>query len=178
MTQDRRRFTPSIPLIPYGDPAEWKEANQSIAQLCRRYGRQLQPAADQARELKEIYSVLAGRMDELGRQTCTLCPDPCCLHATIGYDLPDLIYLHLTGRRIPPYQTMMGKNDICRFSSARGCRLPRLSRPFICTWYRCPTQQSAVKKQTTTAGQQVETLIQQAKTLRRSMEQIFIRITS
>ena len=95
-------------------------------------------AAGQARELLE--GVLETGNQRLGVLTCSFCPQPCCVAARVWLDLADLLVLHLAGLPIPPAQLRAAHHQSCRYLGPRGCRLPRTARPFVCTWYHCPTQ--------------------------------------
>jgi hypothetical protein len=65
--------------------------------------------------------------------------------------------------------------QVCQYLGKRGCTLPRLSRPFLCTWYLCPTQVSRMK---TTIGNGDTTglidTLQSVKHHRLMMEEAFI----
>jgi hypothetical protein len=37
--------------------------------------------------------------------------------------------------------------DRCRYLGPRGCRLSRLDRPWVCTWYLCPTQRERLRNE-------------------------------
>ncbi len=84
-------------------------------------------------------------LDELCTTTCTYCPDPCCFSAYAWFDFKALLFAHLNGLAIPPAQLMTDRKMICRYLGNRGCTLERISRPWICTWYLCPTQLGALR---------------------------------
>lgn len=111
-------------------------------------------------------------MDALADLTCTRCPEPCCLRASVYFDLTDLIYLHLNGTRVPDRQLRETAGQTCRYLTTRGCGLERSRRPWACTWYLCPTQTGRL----TTEGRraEVETLLAEAKLCRRALERKFI----
>ena len=60
-------------------------------------------------------------------------------------DFKDLLFAHLNGLEIPPAQLMTNRKMICRYLGNQGCTLERISRPWICTWYLCPTQLGALR---------------------------------
>jgi hypothetical protein len=86
-------------------------------------------------------------MEELAAATCTRCPNPCCLTAKPWFDLKDLLVIHLSGRTPQDAQTIATMKDRCRYLGPRGCRLDRPDRPWICSWYLCPTQRDRLRKE-------------------------------
>lgn len=53
--------------------------------------------------------------------------------------------MHLCGIDIPGNQALSAPGDRCRYLGYRGCRLPRDARPWVCTWYVCPTQAARLR---------------------------------
>ena len=168
----------NIPMVPWGRYPEWREANQSIQYLCRRYGRQLEPAAGLARQVKNQYETLSPLMDELCMVTCRICKAPCCRHAKIWYDERDLLMFHLVRMVPPPSQVISTLRDTCCYLGKNGCTLPRPSRPFICTWYVCPAQHDHVRGKKGNCRNRLMEMIQEIKQLRIRMENVFIQVTA
>ncbi len=133
---------------PWASSLIWREANSSIAFHIRLYRKQLSEAVDCAFQLKDLLFSLDRFFFELGRQTCVFCPDSCCLKAKVWYDFKDLLFIHLIGERLPPGQPVIKRLDVCRYLTPKGCRLPRILRPWICTWYSCPTQKKRIFEKT------------------------------
>ncbi len=79
-------------------------------------------------------------MDRYCRLTCPGCRDFCCDADGIYFDLADLIYLLVLESDLPAGQTRPRRGDPCRYLAREGCILPRMCRPFICTWYLCEPQ--------------------------------------
>jgi len=173
------RSTESVSFAPpWGTKPQWQEANHSIAGLKRRYAAQLDAAGAFAAALRirlvSVYSLL----DALCLETCPRCPDPCCLHARAWFDFRDLLMLHLNDLAIPLDQTVESLNATCRYYGQRGCTPDRLSRPWICTWYLCPTQTSNLDRRRRLQHHELSLAVIEIKALRRKMEDMFIRITA
>jgi hypothetical protein len=117
-------------------------------------------------------------LEDLCLATCTHCTDPCCLKAYAWFDLKDLLFFHLNKLAIPPAQLMTDRKMTCRYLGVRGCTLERISRPWICTWYLCPTQVRVLRGD---ADRGKEVLFQRTATkirvLRKEMERVFIEET-
>jgi len=116
-------------------------------------------------------------LDELCRNTCILCPDPCCLSADVRYDLRDLLFLKLTDQVQPAGQPREMPGKSCRYLGTKGCTLPRFSRPWICTWYLCPVQKSRLLRDNGDSLVKLTTEIKKIQQTRKEMETAFIKIS-
>lgn len=97
-----------------------------------------------AENLKE----LDGFMDILCRATCSSCIDICCHAKGVFYNEVDLFFLTVHGSFYPPSQTRVtASQKLCAYwDSDKGCRLPRLFRPYVCTWFICEAQSSLMEE--------------------------------
>jgi hypothetical protein len=75
---------------------------------------------------------------------------------------------------VPDQQLLDRQGVHCRYGSPDGCRLDRIQRPFVCTWYLCPAQTQRLQKEPVEM-KMVSDSLQQIKRLRREMEASFIR---
>jgi hypothetical protein len=85
-----------------------------------------------------------------------------------------LLFLHLNREPLPPHQLRRDLHEPCRFVGRRGCRLPRRSRPWICTWYVCPLQGQVLERDIPGGGVQVDGLRTRIKSQRAAMETAFL----
>ena len=158
--------------------AAWQEANQSFNILIKRNLPELDGAMALAQKLQIRLASLFLIIDDLGKATCPWCPDPCCLSAKVWIDFKDLLFLHLGGHQIPPEQLLPNFEKICRYWSLKGCVLPRMTRPWVCTWYLCPTQTANLRRKSRHTQDKYNRLIQDVKVCRTKMEAEFIRVVS
>ena len=156
--------------------ASWKEANRSLDFLIQKNLSELDLAISLAHKVQTRLASIFPILDDLCRATCPWCPDLCCLSAKVWIDFKDLLFLHLGGHPIPPEQLLSNLKDVCRYWSLKGCVLPRMSRPWICTWYLCPTQQANLRQKARHTQDEFSRLIQAVKVCRTKMEAEFIRI--
>lgn len=163
---------------PWGSTTMWREVNQSVDHLIRLHRLKLDRAVALALRvqirLESIFSIL----DELCAVTCPWCPDPCCMKAKIWVDFQDLLFLHLCGQQIPPSQLLKDLKKTCRYLGLRGCTLPRITRPWVCTWYLCPSQVANLRKKSRSVQDTFSQAIQAIKAGRKEMEAEFIRVVS
>jgi len=112
--------------------------------------------------------------EDLAATTCKGCPNPCCDHAKVWLDFEDLLFIHLHDEILPPHQLRRNLHERCRFLGLHGCTLPRLSRPWICTWYICPTQCQALERDVPGRMAQITAVLPRVKSLRQEMERHFL----
>ena len=162
--------------IPWSTPDGWDEACFSINHLLRLHIFRLNKALTLAKTLKiKMFSIFP-LLDELCQKSCPWCPDPCCLKANVWFDFTDLLFLYLNNEPVPSCQLKTCSDDTCRYSGPEGCTLPRITRPWICTWYLCPTQTAILRKDRHFNPEFFNKTVQDIKTFRRKMETEFIKV--
>ncbi|MGD9177897.1 MAG: hypothetical protein PVJ35_08135, partial [Desulfobacterales bacterium] len=164
--------------IPWASRSSWQAANQAIAYHLQRYRTDLKQLYDQAQALKSRLNAVFPILNALCTHSCPWCPDPCCLKANAWFDLKDLLFLHFNKLSIPPCQPKASSETPCRYFGSKGCRLPRITRPWICTWYLCPTQTAKLRKDHPAKHKLLDQAFAQIKSDRNLMESEYIRIAS
>jgi len=168
--------TPLTLSPPWGTVSAWQDANLSIDFHMKRYYPRLKPAIKIARDTRINLESIFSFLDDVCLLTCPRCPDACCLSASPWYDLRDLIFLHLNHLSIPPTQTIPGSKETCCYISHKGCSLPRVTRPWICTWYLCPAQTANFKDRCLDRWQTLSRLLGDIKARRKKLETEFVRV--
>ncbi len=163
---------------PWGSIPSWQEANLSIDFHLKRYYPRLKPALQIARETRIRLESIFPLLGDLCMMTCPRCPDACCLSASPWYDLRDLIFLHFNRLSIPLFQTISDIKETCCYLSHKGCTLPRITRPWICTWYLCPAQTANVKDRSANQWPTLSRVLGDIKARRKQLEDEFIRVIS
>ena len=171
------RFNTPLTLSPpWGSAPTWQEANFSIDFHIKRYYLHLKPVIQIARDTRIRLESIFSSLDDICRMTCPKCPDACCLSANPWYDWRDLIFFHLNQLSIPPTQTIKGFKETCCYISRRGCTLPQITRPWICTGYLCPSQTANLKDRCVDQWQTLSRVIGEITALRKKLENEFIRV--
>lgn len=160
----------------YGSPAAWCESNHAIGHVIDLHHAKLKPAIELAGRIRQRLEKLFPLMDELCLQTCRLCPNQCCLVATVWIDFRDLLFLHLSELPIPPAPLVASLDQNCRYLGYRGCRLPRLLRPWACTVYICGTQWHCLRRKPRSIQKTFDHNVATIKADRLEMEAAFIEI--
>ncbi len=165
-----------IPVLPWSSHKQWLEANQAVDYLITRHAENIKKAENLAIDIKNLLESIFPLFDELCADTCQFCPDPCCNVATVWIDFKDLLFLHLSKQLIPPHQLIRNPEMPCCYLRNRGCRLPRISRPWTCSLYLCPAQTSRLRKKDITVQKFFNKTILNVKAKRNEMEDEFIRV--
>lgn len=169
--------THSADTILWSDPSAFAAANAAIKHLIDRHVKKIAALRPLAETIHRMITELSPLMNDLCAHTCSFCCDPCCLSATIYFDMTDLIFRHLTSTDTPSVQPMQTKGDVCAYLGPKGCRQPRHKRPWICTWYICATQTHRLNRMPSReVGLKAE--ISRIKHLRKELEARFITITA
>jgi len=163
---------------PWGSKVKWKIVNRDLDYLIYRHYDVLKDAVMLARDLQVRMVSIFSLLDDLCWVTCPWCPDPCCLAARVWIDFKDLLFLHLAGHPVPPEQLLSDFKESCRYWSPRGCMLPRISRPWVCTWHLCPTQKVNLRRKAPSVQEKMRHAVQRITAGRKVMETEFIRIVS
>ena len=162
--------------IPWATARAWQAASQSVRFHRQIYDPEFEPVTLLARILRQRLESIFSDLDELCIDSCPRCPEPCCLKASVWYDFKDLLFLHFNEQPIPPAQPKANLNMPCRYLGTRGCRLPRMTRPWICTWYLCPTQTAKLRNGHQAKRELLDHTIARIKSERILLENEFIRI--
>jgi len=157
-------------------PVLWHAVNATLGYLIDRYGDSLAHACLAAKNVKNDLLAIFPLLDSLCRATCPACQTPCCRVADACFDLRDLIFIHLINAPVPLGQPRGNGNRVCRYLGSDGCRLPRLSRPWICTWYLCPKQKALLGRSDPQGLERLQATVSDVKTGRREMENRFIEV--
>jgi hypothetical protein len=168
---------PSL-LPPWGTEASWQEANRTMIDLVLRFRSFLRDAELQGHRIAADLETLFPILDALCFETCPDCQAPCCTRARPWIDFTDLVFLYLTGQAVPVTQLIPGPDRSCRFLGCIGCTLPRMSRPWICTWYLCPVQERRLGNRPSDIRSGLRSLVRTIKTGRRRLEETFISIAT
>ncbi|MCB2188574.1 MAG: hypothetical protein KQJ78_19305 [Deltaproteobacteria bacterium] len=123
---------------PWAGPEAWARVWRNLqAELgaCGPGRARLAALADEAaRALAATFPLL----DRLTPATCPVCREVCCQKARVVATSRDLLFFAAAGLPPPPAQLRDRLSQPCRHLGPTGCRLPRLSRPFLCNWWLCP----------------------------------------
>jgi len=148
---------------------KWKASNRALGEWIRCKRPALGPALAIAGEIRRQLESIFPLLDEICRVSCPWCPEPCCIVNKVWIDFQDLLFLHLLDLQIPPTQLNTADEDTCRYLTHRGCRLPRIIRPWACTLHTCPTQVQCLDKMSLAVQSEYHSAIRSIKKCRFDM---------
>ena len=164
-----------ISLIPWATDALWIEVNKSIRHLVVHRSDDLKKAGVIAHSILDEMTGIFPEMDRLCVATCPSCKEPCCGVATLWFDFRDLIFLHLNDIPIAKAQPLNHYGAHCRYLGARGCILRREERPWICTYYLCPSQTYLLRRKNRKIYKEYDGKLEAIKNKRKALEDEFVR---
>ncbi len=130
--------------IPWVHGYDWEQMTQSIIKSASFHKERFGNLQILAGEITEIYKNIDNDIEKVSQATCPSCSDVCCMRATVWYDRKDLLFIYYSTGELPLEQIYRRDDGSCCHLSSHGCSLNRSSRPFICTWYICPTLKEAM----------------------------------
>jgi len=160
---------------------KWEQVYLSIKKIDDLHREKLGIVYKTANQIRQKFKEMSGLIEEICSQTCVYCKDICCIRATIWFDLKDLIYIYFGTQKFPEHQIIKSpyrnhKKACCHFTK-KGCMLPRVERPFVCTWYFCPDQKQYIIPENPNMMQCFNQNLEEIKNLRNKMENEFIRVS-
>ena len=157
------------------DPETWGEVQSGLDWLlslhAKRCGPILEMAACILRRMQAVDPVLS----QVCAWTCPECVHPCCQRATVRYDLRDLLFLHCIHWAVPVGHPSPDAGDCC-YLGPEGCMMPRFVRPFLCTWYLCPSQMDILRQAGNGPLAQLPQRLQEIQDLRKDLEEAFVQM--
>jgi len=164
--------------VPWALASEWREVHRTLDYLFERHGPALDDVRNLARQIEAGLQPLFELFDRMAAVCCPGCRTVCCFVARVEFDFKDLLLFHALDLTPPPHQLRRLNDEHCRYLGPDGCALPRLMRPFICTWYYCAPMLKLFREEPPRAQRfytQRMTAMQEA---RRRMEAEFIRVVT
>ncbi len=167
--------------IPWQMTDDWKQVFLSFKAVEKKGKHKLTALLCIAKKIQKNYEIISEPMESLCACTCVNCEDICCMRATIWFDFKDLLYIYFATGKLPESQikkiTLKNQIKKCACLTQKGCILSRTERPFVCTWYLCPTQKEYLKQYYPNRLLDFEQTLLKIKELRNRMEEEFVSIS-
>jgi hypothetical protein len=155
--------------VPWSHQADWEEMLQFTGNICEELGESRVEVMRHINDIISDYEDLEASLSHLCAATCPACENVCCTKATVWYDQRDIIVYHLATGFFPEKQVSRSVTGACCHLGPGGCRLPRLERPFICTWYICGAQTAMLKREVSGPGTNILEQIHRIKETRKKI---------
>jgi hypothetical protein len=154
--------------------AAWQECQLSLQKTLTASRSDLGEALALAARIAHRYELAGDLFEEITENTCAVCPYPCCLDARVWLDFKDLLLLHLNAQPPPPAQLRQEWRESCRYLTDQGCVLPRMARPWVCTWYVCRDQRRVLQREIPGGPERIGRWWPEIAILRNRMEKAFV----
>ncbi len=128
--------------------------------------------SDHSARIRQAIEQLDAVMDRYCAQTCPQCPDPCCTALHVRYNVTDMVYLLGLAVALPLGQTREHDGAPCRYWLASGCALPRILRPYVCTWFFCEPHMKEFSQEPARFQRQLIAVLQEIRRHRAMVLQI------
>lgn len=162
--------------IPWQGPEAWAEMEMSFLTAARALSAEnVSALSSLARKIAINYDCIDEILTTLCGQSCSSCEAVCCRHATVWYDFRDVLFSYFYRQNLPSRQVCKNEDGTCLHLQADGCRLPRVERPFICTWYVCPPQKQLLDSGEEKIRLQSEHSLGEIQRTRKRLEDSFCR---
>ncbi|MFT5700162.1 MAG: hypothetical protein ACI8ZB_003033 [Desulforhopalus sp.] len=133
--------------VPWIHQSDWEEMLQLTRNNCEGLGASRAEVMRYIDAIVTLYEEIETPLSSLCGATCQICKEACCTKATVWYDQRDITIYHLAIGFFPEKQVSRSVTGACCHLGEDGCRLPRLERPFICTWYICGAQTTILRRE-------------------------------
>lgn len=167
--------------IPWQTAEDWNQVLLSFKAVENKGKDKLTALSGIAKKIQKNYEIISEPMESLCACTCVNCEDICCMRATVWFDFKDLLYIYFATGKLPESQikkiTLKNQIRTCGCLTQQGCILSRTERPFVCTWYLCPTQKEYLKQYYPERLLDFEQTLLNIKELRNKIEEEFVCIS-
>ncbi|MDD3553265.1 MAG: hypothetical protein PHC35_01925 [Deltaproteobacteria bacterium] len=126
-----------FPELNFRSPTEFQDTLNRLQAFFAGHEVQLAEVFARARELEKAFDVIDPFIQEYTAMTCPYCAVVCCANRHGMPTFGDIVSFLAMRRRLPVYDLSISAGAACQFMGAMGCVLPRLVRPYRCTWYFC-----------------------------------------
>ena len=157
-------------VAPWIHQPDWKEMLEFTGTTCEHLGDSRFEVMQYIDDIVSIYNDLDESLNHLCEATCPSCEEVCCIKATVWYDRRDMFVYHLITGLFPHEQVSRSAAGVCSHLGEKGCSLPRLERPFICTWYICAAQLAILRDKASGPDTKIQEQIQKIKENRKKIE--------
>lgn len=165
-----------VPGYFWADIKDWNEAHDSLNLLFGKYKTSLRSLGIAAGHIQDRFEILFNVFDHFALQVCPTCQSVCCFEARVAFDFRDLLFMHSLNFEIPPHQLRRNDSEHCRYLGPEGCLLPRIGRPFVCTWYYCEPMLRLFRRLPAKTQRRLSAIMTEIQKLRAIMEDCFIEV--
>ncbi len=129
--------TTVFPKLDFRNPEEFWEIVNDIKGFFRDHADEMGHVNEKALQFKQAYAIMDPFIQEYTAKVCPYCGTVCCCNKHGFPEFADVVAILAMGGTVPEYDLSVDEGALCQFIGEKGCVLPRVERPYRCTWYFC-----------------------------------------
>ena len=129
--------TAVFPRLDFRNPPEFWNTVEEIKQFFREYDGEMGQVREKALQFKQAFAIMDPFIQEYTAKVCPYCGTVCCCNKHGFPEFADVVAIIAMGGTVPQYDLSVDEGALCQFIGEKGCVLPRVERPYRCTWYFC-----------------------------------------
>ncbi len=129
--------TTVFPRLDYKDPKGFWRQIDELVEFFSSNSQELSMVKSSVPALVAAFDKLDPLIQSYTAKVCPYCGTVCCANKFGFPEFADVVVFLSLGLDIPDYNLDVDEEAICQFIGEKGCVLPRIQRPYRCTWYFC-----------------------------------------
>lgn len=126
-----------FPELNFRSPKVFEDTIESIKGFFADHSSDLMDVFAKGIELQQAFAIIDPFIQSYTAITCPYCAVVCCANRHGMPTFGDIITFLAMKYEIPHYDLTIDPGASCQFMGNKGCVLPRVIRPYRCTWYFC-----------------------------------------
>ncbi len=129
--------TTVFPKLDYKQPNKFWKTIGFLQDFFSVHRHRLDLVFEKAQAMKQCYDDFDPFIQHYTSKVCPYCGTVCCANKFGFPEFADIVSFLSLDLSIPEYDLDVDEEAICQFIGEKGCILPRIQRPYRCTWYFC-----------------------------------------
>ncbi len=129
--------TTVFPKLDYKNPRKFWKQIKELERFFSNHKEDLSQVIENVPALRAAFDKLDPLIQSYTAKVCPYCGTVCCANKFGFPEFADVVCFLAMDLDIPRYDLDVDEEAICQFIGEKGCVLPRIQRPYRCTWYFC-----------------------------------------
>ena len=129
--------TTVFPKLDYRKPDRFWKTIRFLQDFFSAHLDRLDTVLEKAGLMKRCFDDFDPFIQHYTSEVCPYCGTVCCANKFGFPEFADIVSFLSLGLPVPSYDLNVDEEAICQFIGEKGCVLPRIQRPYRCTWYFC-----------------------------------------
>jgi len=129
--------TTVFPKLDFRNPPEFWKTVEEIKNFFREHQDEMGLVHEKAIQFSKAFAIMDPFIQKYTAKVCPYCGTVCCCNKHGFPEFADVVAIIAMGGKVPQYDLSVDERALCQFIGEKGCVLPRVERPYRCTWYFC-----------------------------------------